>query len=94
MYDKGPWKRIQEIADYRIILLAPFSVLRKRAVARKIRNGMTPEAAREYFDTSDRRATIRILDNMADADLYLESAEDATLIDHGGQKPPIERYRP
>jgi len=94
MYDKGPWKKIQDLADYRIMLLAPFFVLRKRAVARKIRNGMTPEAARAYCDTSDCRATIRILDNMADADLYLESTEDATLIDLGDKKPSIEKYRP
>lgn len=94
MYDKGPWEKIQQLADYRIMLLAPFDILRKRAVARKIRNGMTPEAALEYFNTSDCRATMRILDNMAEADLYLESAEDTTLISLGDRRPQIDKYRP
>ena len=94
MYDAGPWKRVQELADYRIMLLGKIDLLRKRAVARKIRGGMTPEAALEFFDRSDCRATNRILDHMAKANRYLEATEENSLIDLGTQEPMIDQYRP
>ena len=93
LYDKGEWARIQALSDYRIMLLSRVPVLRERAVARKIRGGMTPEAALEFFNTADCRAIDRIVSNMAHADLYLESLEDDDLIDLGGRPVDLAVYK-
>ena len=93
LYDKGEWARIQALSDYRIMLLSRVPVLRERAVARKIRGGMTPEAALEFFNTADCRAIDRIVSNMAHADLYLESLEDDDLIDLGGRPTDLAVYK-
>lgn len=92
LYGKDRWADIQALADYRIALMSHVSNLRQRAVARKIRNGMTPEAALEFFNRSDLAATARIITNMGPAELYLESFPDNDIIDLGGKPKDMRPY--
>ena len=92
LYDEGAWGRIQALADYRVMLLARVPVLRERAVARKIRGGMTPEAARAFFGSADLPAVQRIVSHMADADLYLESLWDDDVVDLGNRPRTLAPY--
>ena len=94
LYDQGPWAALQQEADYRILLLAKVPVLRERAVARKVRGGMTPEDARHFFDTTDCMAIRRILAHVAAPELVLESAADYRLISYGDACPDLALYLP
>ena len=92
--DQDAWAALQEEADYRILLLANVPTLRERAVARKVRGGMTPEAARAFFDTADCQAIRRILSHIAPPDLILESTADYDLISYGADIPDLTPYFP
>ncbi|MBR1758126.1 MAG: nucleoside/nucleotide kinase family protein [Lachnospiraceae bacterium] len=93
-YDTGDWAKIAHLADYQIMLLARIDVLEARAVARKVRGGMTEEAARTFFRTTDVRAIRRIIEGMGIADLYLESLEDHDLKSYGENCPPLASFLP
>ncbi|MBQ6395093.1 MAG: nucleoside/nucleotide kinase family protein [Atopobiaceae bacterium] len=94
LYDDPSWAGVQALADRRIALLSRIDVLRERAVARKVRGGMSPEDARRFFDTVDCIAIRRILEHMEPADRYLESMESMDLRDLGSVKPDSTRYLP
>jgi len=92
LYGQNRWADVQALADYRIALMSKVENLRARAIARKIRNGMTPEAAAEFFDRSDLAATARIIRTMGPAQMYLESFPDNDIIAHEKKPENMEPY--
>ena len=94
LFDDPAWSGVQALADHRVALLAGIDVLRERAVARKVRNGMDPEEARRFFDTVDCVAIGRILEHMVDADRYLESLGSMDLRDLGSIRPDLTPFLP
>lgn len=76
LLNEAPWRRLSPLADYRIMLLASPEALRGRLVDRKVRGGLTPEAAELFFKESDLKNINRMLEKRLKADLTLSMDAD------------------
>ncbi len=53
LLDEPRWRRLRDLCDLTVSVSAPESLLRPRLIARKIRGGLSPEAAEAFYLNSD-----------------------------------------
>lgn len=65
------WCGLAQYCDYSIFICADEAMLKERLVERKIKGGLTPEEAERFYDSSDRKNILRVLEGSRPADLTL-----------------------
>lgn len=73
--DEG-WKDLKSCCDYSIFIKAEEPLLKERLINRKIRGGSSKEAAQAFYEFSDGRNVIRVLNDSQRADLTLTLSND------------------
>ena len=64
---EGAWAAVAEMCDDSIFIEADPDHLRGRLIARKMRGGLTLEAAEEFYERSDRVNILRLMANHREA---------------------------
>lgn len=72
LLDEDGWRDLDQYCDYSIFIKADESLLKDRLINRKIRGGMSKEAATKFYFNSDRKNIYRVMNNQKKADLVLE----------------------
>lgn len=65
------WCGLSRYCDYSIFVRAEEAMLKERLVERKIKGGLTPDEAEQFYDNSDRKNILRVLGGSRPADLTL-----------------------
>ena len=60
---EGAWATVAALCDDSIFIEATPEEVRDRLIARKIRGGLTPEAAETFYERSDRANVLRLMEN-------------------------------
>ncbi len=73
LLDTSPWNQLQEYCEDRVFLSTDTTVLEERLIQRKMLGGLSYEAARTFYEQSDKRNVESILasDHHADTVLYV-----------------------
>lgn len=81
LLDEPGWQDLATYAAFVIYLDAEPELLRDRLVERKIRGGLSPEAAAEFYERSDRRNVerVRASSDLSKVDLTLHVQADGTI---------------
>jgi pantothenate kinase len=66
------WKKLKSLCDYSIFIECNEKVLRNRLINRKIKGGLSEEKALEFYERTDKRNVLRVMENRLPADLTLE----------------------
>ena len=61
------WTNIRTLADYTVFIKAEPEMLKRRLIERKVRGGMTQEAAEAFYNASDGKNVDLVLSNSAEA---------------------------
>lgn len=64
---EGAWATVAELCDDSIFIEAAPEEVRDRLIARKIRGGLTPEAAEAFYERSDRSNVLRLMEKHVSA---------------------------
>ena len=73
LLDNDPrWKELKNYCDYSIFIEAPIELLHERLVSRKIRGGLTPYEAEDFYKNSDLLGVQRVLGNHSSSDIVLD----------------------
>ncbi len=70
------WKDLVNLCDYSVFISAKESMLRERLIHRKIRGGLSKQDAERFYEKSDRKNVMRVLENRIEPDLMLELMEN------------------
>lgn len=76
MLKEEPWKSMQQYADYKILILAEQEMLKERLISRKEKGGLSREEAEAWYENSDSKNVIRVLNDSVKGDLLLKVEED------------------
>lgn len=76
LLDEPGWRDLKEKCDYSIFIRAEEDQLKDRLINRKIKGGLTPEEAIEFYKRSDGKNVKRVMDYQLKADLVLELSEN------------------
>lgn len=76
MLKEEPWRSIQQYADYKILILAEQEMLKERLITRKEKGGLSKEEAEAWYENSDSKNVIRVLNDSIKGDLLLKVEED------------------
>ncbi|MFP5252799.1 MAG: nucleoside/nucleotide kinase family protein [Actinomycetes bacterium] len=81
LLDEPGWRELSRHAAFIIFLTADPRLLRDRLVDRKIRGGLSPQAAAEFYERSDRLNVERVLtcSDLSKVDLTLHLRADGTI---------------
>lgn len=72
LLDEDGWRELKEYCDYSIFIKAEETMLKDRLIQRKIKGGLSEEAAVNFYVKSDSKNVKRVLNNSQKADLQLE----------------------
>lgn len=75
LLDEGEWKELKSYCDYSIFIEAKEDTLKNRLIDRKIRGGLTPKEALEFYNRTDRKNILRVMESRVSADLTLEMVD-------------------
>lgn len=73
--DEG-WRQLAEYCDLSVFIHASPEVLRRRLIDRKIRGGLTPEQASDFYAATDGPNVARVLKGSRRADIVLHMSAD------------------
>lgn len=76
MLKEEPWRSMQQYADYKILILAEQEMLKERLITRKEKGGSSREEAEAWYENSDSKNVIRVLNESVKGDLLLKVEED------------------
>lgn len=81
LLDEPEWASLSEFSAFNIFIDAAVDSLRERLVGRKVQGGLTPEAAADFYERSDRRNVERVLrdSDRSKVDLMLHFNPDGTM---------------
>ena len=65
------WKKLKYLCDYSIFIECNEEVVRNRLINRKIRGGLSAEKALEFYERTDKKNVLRVMENRLPADLTL-----------------------
>ena len=83
---EGAWARVSEMCDDSIFIEAHPDDVRDRLIARKIRGGLSPEAAEEFYERSDRANILRLMNNHRRAGEIWSMTADGSFSREGTRK--------
>ncbi|ENK0838596.1 nucleoside/nucleotide kinase family protein [Clostridium sporogenes] len=72
LLDEDKWRELKKYCNYSIFIKADESMLKERLIQRKIKGGLSQEAAVKFYEKSDSKNVKRVLNNSLNADLQLE----------------------
>jgi pantothenate kinase len=72
LLNEDGWRDLKDYCDYSIFIKADETMLKDRLIQRKMKGGISKEAAIKFYEKSDSRNVKRVLDNSLKADLQLE----------------------
>ncbi|MCM8710152.1 nucleoside/nucleotide kinase family protein [Clostridium sp. SYSU_GA19001] len=72
LLNEDGWRELKDYCDYSIFIKADEAMLRDRLIQRKIKGGLSEEAATNFYEQSDSKNVKRVLNNSLNADLQLE----------------------
>lgn len=81
---ESPWDETRDLADASYLLVADPDLLHRRLVARKVRGGLSPEAAEEWYRRCDEMNVRRVL-AYSSADNMLVEDEKGSIWPSGGE---------
>ena len=73
---ESPWQELAGLADTRIFIRMEEDKLRQRLIARKVRGGMDPEKAENWYHQTDERNIRRILEGSSGWDIEIDSSDN------------------
>lgn len=81
LLDEPGWRDLATYADYVIYLTADPELLRERLIRRKVRGGLSPAAAADFYESSDRLNVERVIaaSDLSKVDLVLNVQADGTI---------------
>lgn len=81
LLDEPAWRDLVTYADHVVLLTADPALLRQRLIGRKVRGGLSPAEATEFYERSDRLNVERVASSsdLRKVDLVLEVQADGTL---------------
>ncbi len=68
---EGNWEELKNFSDYSIFIEADKEMLKERLINRKISGGLTKDEAIEFYERSDSKNVIRVLEKRHKPDLLL-----------------------
>ncbi|MBC8060381.1 MAG: nucleoside/nucleotide kinase family protein [Clostridiaceae bacterium] len=74
------WKDLKAFCDYSIFIEASEDVLKNRLINRKIRGGLSKDQALDFYERTDKKNVLRVMENRLCADLTLEMLESGEII--------------
>ena len=77
---EGPWNDLIKLCDDSVFVNAGDNILKERLIQRKVRGGLTREAAENFYHRSDKVNVNRLLNNHHTARVNLEMQEDGNYI--------------
>lgn len=75
LLDEGKWRELKPCCDYSIFIEAEEKLLKTRLIQRKIKGGLTQGEALEFYERTDKKNVLRVMNNRLPADLTLEMLE-------------------
>jgi pantothenate kinase len=72
LLDEPGWRDLKALSDYSIFIRSNETMLKERLINRKVRGGLTPEAASAFYEKSDRKNIERVMNRQLEADLVLD----------------------
>lgn len=72
LLNEDGWRDLKEYCNYSIFIKADAEILKDRLIHRKIKGGLSEEAAVKFYEKSDSKNVKRVLNNSLKADLQLE----------------------
>lgn len=75
LLDENQWKDLKSFCDYSIFIEAKEIFLKNRLIQRKIKGGLTEGEALEFYERTDKKNIIRVMDNRVPSNLTLELLE-------------------
>lgn len=79
LLDEPGWRDLKEKCDYSIFINAEEEQLKDRLINRKIKGGLTPQEALEFYKRSDGKNVKRVMDHPLEADLVLKLQQTGEL---------------
>lgn len=79
LYDESPWAELKDLCDYSIFIAAHEQLLQKRLVDRKIKGGLSPAEAEEFYRNSDLKNIRRLMEHHHTSDLELVLLPDGDI---------------
>lgn len=76
LLDEDEWRDLKNYCDYSIFIKANEGMLKSRLIERKMRGGMSKEAATAFYEKSDGKNVIRVLNNSVKADFQLHMSSE------------------
>ena len=80
LLDENEWKDLKEFCDFSVFIESKESFLKNRLIQRKIKGGLTQGEALEFYERTDRKNIIRVMNNRVPSDLTLELLETGEMI--------------
>lgn len=72
LLNEDNWRELKALCDYSIFIEAQDSILKTRLIQRKIKGGLPLIDALEFYEITDRKNVLRVMNNRNSADLTLE----------------------
>lgn len=66
------WRDLKMLCDYSIFIEAREELLRDRLIKRKMRGGLSKEEALEFYERTDKKNVLRVMENRLPSDITLE----------------------
>lgn len=75
LLDEDNWRELKSFCDYSVFIEAKEQFLKTRLIQRKIKGGSTEDEAIEFYERTDKKNVLRVMNNRIPADLTLEMLE-------------------
>lgn len=76
LLNEAGWSSLAALCDMSIFIQADPDILRGRLIGRKIRGGLTPQQAADFYAMTDGPNVMRVLENSQSADITLKMGAD------------------
>jgi len=75
LLDEDNWRELKSFCDYSIFIEAEEKLLKTRLIQRKMKGGLTQEEALEFYERTDGKNILRVMNNRIASDLTLKKLE-------------------
>lgn len=79
LLNEDGWRDLKVTADLTLFIEAEEDMLKPRLINRKIMGGLNREAATAFYESSDRKNVIRVLEHHSEPDVKLKMMSDGSL---------------
>ncbi len=76
LLNEDKWRELKALCDYSVLIKAKLPQLKERLINRKVMGGKSIEEATKFYEESDSKNVIRMLNNCLDADLCIDMIDE------------------